>query len=39
MRTVEDITLKELFVKLVVIDVSEKVASNPDYLLQMSDIF
>ena len=38
LRTVDQINLKEMILPLVVIDVHEKVATNPDYTLTMADI-
>lgn len=37
-RTVDQISPKEMIMPLVVIDVHDKVASNPDYILTMSDV-
>jgi len=37
-RTVDQIELKEMIMPLVVIDVHQKVARNPDYTLTMADI-
>lgn len=37
-RTIDEIPLKELILKLVVFDVSEKVKKDPDYVLSMTDI-
>ena len=34
----DDIDLKELVLPLVVLDVHEKAAQNPDYLLTMDDV-
>ena len=38
LRTVDEIDVKEMILPLVVIDVHEKVAKNPDYTIQMEDI-
>ncbi|NJO14273.1 MAG: cyclase family protein [Thioploca sp.] len=38
LRTVDQINLKEMILPLVVIDVHEKVATNPDYTLTMADV-
>jgi len=38
LRTVDQISVKEMILPLVVIDVHEKVASNPDYTITMQDI-
>lgn len=38
LRTVDQIDLKEMIMPLVVIDVHDKVAKNPDYTLSMDDI-
>ena len=38
LRTVDEIDVKEMILPLVVIDVHEAVAANPDYTLQMKDI-
>jgi len=38
MRTVDQISVKEMFLPLVVIDVHEKVAKNPDYTITMEDL-
>lgn len=38
MRGIDEISLKEMFLPLVVIDVHQKAAANPDYQLQLSDI-
>jgi kynurenine formamidase len=38
LRTVDQISLKEMILPLVIIDVHEKVATNPDYTLTMADI-
>ncbi|HEC85395.1 MAG TPA: cyclase family protein [Thioploca sp.] len=38
LRTVDQINLKEMIMPLVVIDVHEKVANNPDYTISMADI-
>lgn len=38
LRTVDQISLKEMILPLVVIDVHEKVAKNPDYTITMEDI-
>jgi kynurenine formamidase len=38
MRTVDQISVKEMFLPLVVIDVHEKVAKNPDYTITMEDV-
>lgn len=37
-RTIEDITVQEMLLPLVVIDVHEKVKTNPDYQLTLDDI-
>ena len=37
-RTVDQIDVKEMLLPLVVIDVHEKVAKNPDYTIRMSDV-
>ena len=37
-RTVDKIDPKEMFLPLVVVDVHEKVAANPDYVLSMDDV-
>ncbi len=37
-RTLEDIPVKEMVMPLVLFDVSEKVAANPDYTLTMADV-
>lgn len=39
LHTVDQIDPKEMLMPLVVIDVHEKVAKNPDYTLQLSDIY
>ncbi|HSI36361.1 MAG: cyclase family protein [Phycisphaerae bacterium] len=38
LRTVDQIPPREMFLPLVVIDVHEKVAANPDYVLTMDDV-
>jgi kynurenine formamidase len=38
MRTVDQIDVKEMIMPLVVIDVHEKVAKNPDYVIAMEDV-
>ncbi len=38
LRTIEDISAGEMVMPLVVIDVHDKVATNPDYVLSMDDI-
>lgn len=38
LRTVDQINLKEMILPLVVIDVSEKTARNPDYTITMKDV-
>lgn len=38
MRTVDQIDVKEMIMPLVVIDVHEKVAKNPDYVITMEDV-
>ncbi|MCL1876026.1 MAG: cyclase family protein [Synergistaceae bacterium] len=38
LRTIDQIDVKEMFLPLVVIDVSVKVASNPDYALTLEDV-
>ena len=38
LRTIDKIDVKEMFLPLVVIDVSAKVASNPDYVLTLDDV-
>ena len=38
LRTVDQISVKEMILPLVVIDVHEKVAKNPDYTIAMEDI-
>ncbi|MBE0585427.1 MAG: cyclase family protein [Desulfofustis sp.] len=38
MRTLDQIDVKEMILSLVVIDVHEKVARNPDYVITMEDI-
>jgi kynurenine formamidase len=38
MRTVDQIDVKEMILPLVVIDVHEKAAKNPDYILTMDDV-
>ncbi|MFZ3048818.1 MAG: cyclase family protein [Desulfatirhabdiaceae bacterium] len=38
LRTVDQISVKEMILPLVVIDVHEKVAKNPDYTITMEDI-
>lgn len=38
LRTVDQIDVKEMMMPLVVIDVHEKVAQNPDYTLTMADV-
>jgi kynurenine formamidase len=38
MRTVDQITVKEMLLPLVVINVHEKVAKNPDYTISMEDV-
>ncbi len=38
LRTVDQISVKEMILPLVVIDVHEKVAGNPDYTITMEDI-
>ena len=38
MRTVDQISVKEMFLPLVVIDVHEKVAENPDYTITLGDV-
>lgn len=38
MRTVDQIDVKEMIMPLVVIDVHEKVAKNPDYTITMEDV-
>ncbi len=38
LRTVDQISVKEMILPLVVIDVHEKVARNPDYTISMEDI-
>jgi len=37
-RTIDNIEPKEMFLPLVVIDVHEEVAKNPDYVLTIDDI-
>lgn len=37
-RTVDQISLQEMILPLVVIDIHEKVAQNPDYILRVDDI-
>lgn len=37
-RTVEDIALKEMILPLVVIDIHEQAAQNPDYILPVDDV-
>jgi kynurenine formamidase len=37
-RTVDQITPKEMFLPLVVLDVHEKVAKNPDYVVSLADV-
>jgi kynurenine formamidase len=38
LRTVDEIDVKEMIMPLVVIDVHEKVANNPDYTITMEDV-
>jgi kynurenine formamidase len=38
LRTVDEIRPNEMFLQLVVIDVHEKVAANPDYTITMADV-
>ena len=38
LRTIDQIDVKEMFLPLVVINVSEKAASNPDYTLSLEDV-
>ena len=38
LRTVDQIDVKEMFLPLVVIDVTAKVAGNPDYAVSMDDL-
>lgn len=38
LRTVDEIGLKEMIMPLVVVDVHEKVAENPDYTITMEDV-
>jgi kynurenine formamidase len=38
MRTVDQIDVKEMIMPLVVLDVHEKVAENPDYVITMEDV-
>jgi kynurenine formamidase len=38
MRTIDEIDVKEMVMPLVVIDVHEKVAGNPDYVIAMEDV-
>jgi kynurenine formamidase len=38
LRTVDQIDLKEAIAPLVVLDVDEKVAKNPDYTITMDDV-
>ncbi|HZP83342.1 MAG TPA: cyclase family protein [Chthonomonadaceae bacterium] len=38
LRTVDQINVKEMILPLVVLDVHEKVAQNPDYTLRMEDV-
>ena len=38
LRTVDQIDVKEMFLPLVVIDVTAKVAANPDYAVSMDDV-
>lgn len=37
-RTIEDVSLQEMIMPLVVVDVHEKVAVNPDYVLTVEDL-
>ncbi len=37
-RTVDEITPKEMFLPLVVLDVHDKVANNPDYVVSIADV-
>lgn len=38
LRTLDQISLKEMILPLVVLDVHEKVAENPDYVVSMADV-
>jgi kynurenine formamidase len=38
LRTLDQIDVKEMILPLVVIDIHEKAAANPDYIVQMSDV-
>ncbi|RJP68498.1 MAG: cyclase family protein [Candidatus Abyssobacteria bacterium SURF_17] len=38
LRTVDELSLKEMILPLVVVDVHEKVAQNPDYVLSLADV-
>jgi kynurenine formamidase len=38
LRTIDQISVKEMIMPLVVLDVHEKVAKNPDYVITMDDV-